>query len=122
MQSYDRRSKAVQGAKEEIYWSSVTVDMMSDEEKDGEKRIRHRPSYKSALFNRFIDKLDSHAVDKNRARFPRDIGSPRIKPIPPTTHKWMLNDSSIEQEDDQKSPNPELFSDPSSDNDSDNQC
>ena len=35
LQSYERRLKAVRGAKEQKYWRDVTVKMMSDEERDG---------------------------------------------------------------------------------------
>ena len=94
---------------------------MSDEERDGEKWIRHRPSYRSDMFNHFIDKLDSRAQDLNRAQFPRNIGSPRIKSIPPTASKWMLCENCAEEEEDVESP--VLFSSSASsapDDDSDN--
>ena len=56
--------------------------MMSDEEREGEKWLRHCPAYRSDLFNKFGDKLNSHAVSVNRAHFPRDVGSPRQAGIP----------------------------------------
>ena len=45
LQSYERRSKAIRGQKEQKYWGAVTVEMISDEEREGEKWIRHRPLY-----------------------------------------------------------------------------
>lgn len=58
LQSYERRSKAVRGQKEQRYWGAVTVEIMSDGECEGEKWILHCPLYQSNVFNRFIDKLD----------------------------------------------------------------
>lgn len=108
LQSYERRCKAVRGAKERKYWNDVTVDMMSDEERAGEKWVRHRPSYRSELFNRFIDKLDCRAANGERARFPRDLGSPRSKNPPTCAKKWMLCQTANIQENGR--PSPELFS------------
>ena len=64
---------------------------MSDEEKVGQKWVRHRPSYRSDLFNRFIEKLDSRVTVADRARFPREVGSPRIKNPPSSAKQWMLS-------------------------------
>ena len=71
------------------------MEMMSDEEKVGDKWIRHPPSYRSELFSRFIEKLDSRASDTNCVRFPRDIGSPRQREAPSTAKAWMLAHSTI---------------------------
>ena len=80
--------------------------MMSDEERAGEKWVRHRPSYRSDLFNRFIDKLDGQAGTLDRARFPRDIGSPRAKQTPASAKQWML---SRETQEDTHNSSAELF-------------
>ena len=71
----------------------MTVKMMSDEDRDGGKWVRHRPAYRSDLLNQFIEKLDSHAgtLSMDRARFPRDMGSPRQTEIPSCAKRWMLN-------------------------------
>ena len=72
---------------------------MSDEERAGEKWVRHRPSYRSDLFNKFIETLDSRAGTSDRARFPRDTGSPREKQPPLTAKQWMLCRQDTEHDD-----------------------
>ena len=49
MQCYERCSKAIKNTseKEKKYWSDITADMMSDEEKEGDTYIRHPPGYRS---------------------------------------------------------------------------
>ena len=80
----------MRGAEEQ---KDVSVDMMSDEERSGEKCICHRPSYCSSMFNQLIDKLDSRAVSDSRAPFPYVIGFPR-ETVPPSSAKlWVLNPS-----------------------------
>ena len=93
----------------------MTVEMMSDEEKVGDTWVRHRPSYRSDLFNHFLDKLDSRASDKNRARFPRDVGSPREKDVPSSARKWMLCSNMSTEQDEPESPS--LFSSTSNESD-----
>ena len=56
--------------------------MMSDEEKVGEKLIRHPPSHRSELFTKFIRKLDNRCSSFTHARFPREVGSPALKGPP----------------------------------------
>ena len=71
--------------------------MMSDGERAGEKWVRHRPSYCSDFLNRFLEKLDGRASTVDRARFPRDIGSPRVKNPPPCAKQWMLSITTVEE-------------------------
>ena len=78
------------------YWNDATVEMMSDGERAGEKWVRHRPSYRSDCLNRFLEKLDGRASTVDRARFPRDIGSPRVKNPPPCAKQWMLSITTVE--------------------------
>ena len=111
LQAYERRCKAVRGSKEQKYWKDITVEMMSDEERVGEKWVRHRPSYRSDLFNRFIDKLDGRATTIDRARFPRDAGSPRVKHPPQCAKQWMLSQTTVEEiEENECNSGAELFS------------
>ena len=96
IQSYERRSKVLRGDRERKFWSDVTPEMMSDEERVADKWIRHPPSYRSDKFTRFIAKLDSRTVNDKHARFPRDLGSPRNMDVPPQAKDWMINQSSSE--------------------------
>ena len=74
--------------KERKYWGEVTPDMMSDEEKVGDKYIRHPPSYRSDRLNRFIQKLDSRleSTPSGHARHTRLLGSP-VEKEPPVRAK-----------------------------------
>ena len=46
--------------KKKKYWSAVTAEMMSEEEKvdDTYMYVRYPPSYRSERLNKFIQKLD----------------------------------------------------------------
>ena len=97
LQSYERQSRAIKATseKEKKYWSYVTPDMMSDEEKDGNTYIRHPPSYRSERLNRFIQKLDSR-LDSTPSRHARVLGSPVEKQTPARAKRWMLKDCNSE--------------------------
>ena len=66
--------------------------MMSDEEKVGDKYVRHPPSYRSERLHRFIQKLDSRLArtPTRHARHTRVLGSPVEKEPPPGAKKWIL--------------------------------
>lgn len=75
------------------YWQDVSPCMMSDEEKCDEGYIRHPPSYRSELFNKFIAKLESRCdkAPNHQPRKKRILGSPVKKSVPPNTKNWLLN-------------------------------
>ena len=84
---------------------------MSDEERVGEKWVRHHPSYRLYLFNQFIDNLDGHATIFDRAKFPKDVGSPRMKNPPQCAKQWMLSQTTVEEiEENERKSDAELFS------------
>ena len=58
--------------KEAKNWKFITPDMMSDEA-DGTDFIRHRPHWRSARLNRFIDKLEYCYKSKHE----RTLAKPR---------------------------------------------
>ena len=86
----------LRGEREKKYWSYVTPEMMSDEERTGDRWICHPPSYRSEKFTQFLDKLDGRMLNDKHARFPRQLGSPRDKHIPPQARDWMIKQSSFE--------------------------
>ena len=92
-QSYERRSKAIKGIKEAKYWSDISADMMSEEEKVDDQYVRHPPLYRSERLNKFVHKLD-HRLSKclsDRPRITRVLGSPH-KALPPiNAKKWTVN-------------------------------
>ena len=100
LQSYERRSRAIKATseKEKKYWSDVTPDMMSDEEKDGNTYIRHPPSYRSERLSRFIERLDSRLdrTPSRHARHARVLGSPIEKQAPARAKSWMLKDTNLD--------------------------
>ena len=59
LQAYERRSRVVKGPKEERHWKEVTPEMTSDEERVGDKYVRHPPSFRSEKVSKFIEMLDS---------------------------------------------------------------
>ena len=92
-QSYER-SKAIKGIKEAKYWSDISADMMSEEEKVDDQYVRHPPLYRSERLNKFVDKLD-HSLSKyclsDRPRITHVLGSPH-KALPPiNAKKWTVN-------------------------------
>lgn len=109
----------LKGSKEEQYWKDFTPDMMSEEERVGDKYVRHPPSYRSKKASRFIDKLDARlSSTSDRARFNRVIGSPRNRPAPLRAKKWTINiqstitgDNVTEIETSRSSTNPERGAD-----------
>lgn len=74
------------------YWSDITPDMMSEEEKVGDTYVRHPPSYRSSKLQEFIDKLDARLEKRtnDRPRISRTIGSPRKATPPFTARKWTI--------------------------------
>ena len=64
LHAYERKSRVVKVPKEERHWKEVTPEMMSDEERVGDKYVRHPPSFRSEKVSKFIEKLDSRLVKK----------------------------------------------------------
>lgn len=62
--------------------------MMSEEEESGDGFIRHRPSWRSGVFNRFIDHRLSKNSGKTIARR-REYGDKCVRPIPIDIPDWM---------------------------------
>ena len=95
LQLFDRRKKvASQSRSEKIkkLWDGITPDMMTEEESEEEKGfVRHRQSWRSNVFNRFMDKLDSSRNQKTLAK-PRELEQvERMLPI--CVKKWMIERS-----------------------------
>ena len=82
----------LKGSKEEQYWKDFTPDMMSEEERVGDKYVRHPPSYRSEKAKKFIEKLDGRLRSRTseRARFNRTLGSPRKLVPPHKAKKWTI--------------------------------
>ncbi len=69
---FERRGGAkVVKARESVVWKVITPDMMSEEEDEGEEFIRHRPDWRSASLNRFIEKLEQ--CFKSKSSKPREV-------------------------------------------------
>ena len=85
----------VKGSKEAKYWSDITPEMMSDEDRVEDKYVRHPPSFRSDKVSRFIHKLDSRLNRKgsDKARFVRVMGSPRMLPPPRNAKQWTIAQS-----------------------------
>lgn len=83
MQSYERRSKAIKKTSERQK-KHCTADMMSDEEKVGDRHVCPPPNYRSERLNRFIQKLDEglDSTPSSHARHTIVLGSPVEKRIP----------------------------------------
>lgn len=81
-------------------WKEVTPAMMSDEEELDDVYVRHRPAYRSALFNSFIDKLDEREnhLNPSRPRHKRQLGEVVDVPIPNEAKKWMIDERFVEAE------------------------
>lgn len=75
------------------YWSEVTPDMMSDEEKIDDSYVRHPPSFRSERFNKFIQKLDDRLANMpgSHPRYSRRLGSPIETGAPEHAKSWMIN-------------------------------
>ena len=84
----------MRGPKEAQYWSDITADMMSDEEKQSDVYIRHPPLYRSSTLTKFIEKLDSRSEAKNgnnsHPRQKRQLGTSIDAPVPLKAKNWML--------------------------------
>ena len=83
-------------------WADITPEMMSDEELDstGKVYIRHPPSYRSDVLNKFITKLDSRCSESKAThpRMERIQGSPTNKAVPKHIPKWTAKSSQDENE------------------------
>ena len=69
--------------------------MMSEEEENGDGFIRHRQSWRSLAFNRFIEKIDtrlSRRGSKTTAR-KREYGTECDRPAPINIPGWMIESS-----------------------------
>ena len=82
-------------ARESVVWKVITPDMMSEEEDEGEEFIRHRPDWRSASFNRFIEKLEQRFKSKNPQSLAksRSYGDPLCKSAPSGIPSWMIQTS-----------------------------
>ena len=98
MQSYERRSKAIKKTSERQK-KHCTADMMSDEEKVGDRHVYPPPNYCSERLNRFILKLDERldSTPSSHARHTIVLGSPVEKRIPANAKAWLLKDNSDSQ-------------------------
>ena len=107
-QIYERRSNVVK-EKEAEKWKHVTPDM-SEEEEEGDSFIRHQPSWRSDIFNHFLEKLEGRYKAKHARSLakPRTYGEPVQKPPPASAPSWMVRQHCT----DDNSAN-ELFSDAS---------
>ena len=95
-QLFDRRKKVVsqsRSKKIKKLWDEITPDMMTEEESEEEKGfVRHRQSWRSNVFNRFMDKLDNRRNQKTLAK-PRELGE-QVERLPPIcVKKWMTEGS-----------------------------
>lgn len=104
-------------ARKDKSWKLVSPDMMSEEEAEGDF-VRHRPSWRSATFNRFFENLENHYKSKHEKTLakPRRYGNPVQREVPPGIPSWMLNtaESPLTTEDEELAPiqsDEELFSD-----------
>ena len=92
-QLFERRARTVREGKEARFWSDITADMMSDEEKVGNSYVRHPPAYRSKKLNDFISKLDQRsAKGSSHPRKKRISGSPRECTVPSNAKSWMIHD------------------------------
>lgn len=73
-------------------WADISPDMMSDEEFDENEKtyIRHPPSYRSEILNKFIARLDARGDQQrsNHPRMKRRLGSPVPQPSPKSLKHW----------------------------------
>ena len=84
-------------------WADISPDMMSDEEFDDKQRIyiRHPPSYRSTILNKFVAKLDLRVRTQYKGihpRMERKLGSPIEKPLPKLLKHWAKKGSTTEKE------------------------
>ncbi len=86
----------VKGEKESKRWNELTPEMMSEEEKNEDKFVRHPPSFRSAKVKQFIGKLERRLERKPSLRVRRVEGSPRSVPIPVGAKKWTFKSPSKE--------------------------
>ena len=88
-------------------WEYITPDMMSEEEEDGDQDgfIRHQPSWRSNVLNRFISKLEKRIKknSKNSLAKKRRHGTTIDKDAPPNLPSWMTEKGAevTEQDNDQ---------------------
>ena len=110
----------VRSGKEMAVWSTITPEMMSDEEKDGDMYIRHPPSYRSQNFLCKLDERADKTNTKSHARFQRKKGSPRMKTPPVNLKKWMKKNDETDLEclsDEEETPAPTVAADNASSED-----
>ncbi len=81
----------VKGEKESKRWNELTPEMMSEEEKNEDKFVRHPPSFRSAK-----RKLERRLERKPSRRVHRVEKSPRSVPIPVGAKKWTFKSPSKE--------------------------
>ena len=88
-------------AREMDKWKNVTPDMMSEEELGEEDTfIRHRPSWRSQTFNKFIKKLDRRFKSKHASKSlakPRSYGTPHNKSAPCSISSWIKSNDTESQ-------------------------
>lgn len=73
---------------------------MSDEDRVGDKFVRHPPAFRSSKVQMFIEKLDARLQKKgsSKPRLARVLGLPRKLPLPRNAKQWTVHAESIPED------------------------
>ena len=84
--------------KEAKVWAEVTPEMMSEEEFVEEENVclRHPPSHRSGVLNKFIERLDMRVeatIIRVNPRIERRLGSSKTVTMPKFAKPWTIKKS-----------------------------
>lgn len=78
-------------------WDGITADMMTEEETGIENNyIRHRQSWRSTRFNKFMEQLDEDKCAKSLAK-QRETGDTIERSPPSGVKSWMVAEQETEE-------------------------
>ena len=81
-------------------WGDITPEMMTEEETGTEDNyIRHRQSWRSSNFNKFMDKIDEKKNVKSLAR-QRQLGDEINRSPPSAAKSWMIKTDTVDESED----------------------
>ena len=100
LQLFDRRKKQVVKRKSKRVlklWEDITPEMMTEEETGSDNKfVRHRQSWRTRKFNRFMDRIDNYKTSTSSSGKQRVLGNEIDRLAPVSAKQWMLQEIQVD--------------------------
>ena len=100
LQLFDRRKKQVVKRKSKRVlklWEDITPEMMTEEETGSDNKfVRHRQSWRTRKFNRFMDRIDNYKTSTSSLGKQRVLGNEIDRLAPVSAKQWMVQEIQVD--------------------------